>query len=98
LSLGLASASPSELTDILVPAIAASILGGITLSGGRGVPLGVLSGVLVLSALRSGLNAIAAPPFAHDMATGAILFTVAIIDAPLLHDRLSLVRLLGSGN
>ena len=40
LSYSLASASPSGLSDVLVPAAAAAILGGVSLSGGTGTPHG----------------------------------------------------------
>ena len=43
---------------------------------------GVTAGVLMLGVLRAGLNALGAPPFAHDMSMGAVLLTVAILDAP----------------
>ena len=88
LSMSLASASPSGLSDVLVPAAAAAILGGVSLAGGTGTPLGIAAGVLTLTVLRSGLNAIAAPPFAHDLATGLILLAVAISDASFLWHRL----------
>jgi ribose/xylose/arabinose/galactoside ABC-type transport system permease subunit len=88
LSMGLTSASPSGLADVLVPAVAAAILGGVSLAGGTGTPLGIAAGILTLTVLRSGLNAIAAPPFAHDVATGLILLAVAISDAPFLWHRL----------
>ena len=88
LSMGLASASPSGLSDVLVPAVAAAILGGVSLAGGTGTPLGIAAGILTLTVLRSGLNAIAAPPFAHDVATGLILLAVAISDTPFLWHRL----------
>lgn len=82
LSYGLASASPAGLTDVLVPAIAASILGGVSLSGGVGNPLGLALGVLTLSLLRSGLNGLGVAPFVNGIATGAVLFGVAVLDAP----------------
>ncbi|MDF2115853.1 ABC transporter permease [Roseiarcaceae bacterium H3SJ34-1] len=82
LSYSLASASPSGLSEVLVPATAAAILGGVSLSGGTGTPLGVTAGVLMLGVLRAGLNALGAPPFAHDMSMGAVLLAVAILDAP----------------
>jgi ribose/xylose/arabinose/galactoside ABC-type transport system permease subunit len=88
LSMGLASASPSGLSDVLVPAVAAAILGGVSLAGGTGTPLGIAAGTLTLTVLRSGLNAVAAPPFAHDVVTGLILLAVAISDAPFLWHRL----------
>jgi ribose transport system permease protein len=84
LSYGLASATPSGLSDVLVPSVAAAILGGVSLAGGTGTPFGILAGILTLTVLRSGLNAVAAPPFAHDLATGLILFAVAVSDAPYL--------------
>lgn len=91
LSYGLASASPSGLSDVLVPSAAAAILGGVSLSGGTGTPLGIVAGVLTLTVLRAGLNAVAAPPFAHDLATGCILFVVAVSDAPYLLRRLTAI-------
>jgi ribose/xylose/arabinose/galactoside ABC-type transport system permease subunit len=41
--------------------------------------------------MRAGLNAIGAPPYAHDLAMGAILLTVAVLDAPRLMQRLNRV-------
>ena len=93
LSYGLASASPAGLADVLVPAIAAAILGGVSLAGGVGTPFGLAVGVLTLSVLRSGLNALGVPPFVNSIASGTILFAVAIIDAPYLARQL---RSLGS--
>jgi ribose/xylose/arabinose/galactoside ABC-type transport system permease subunit len=85
---GLASASPAGLTDVLVPAIAAAILGGVSLSGGVGGPFGLAIGILTISLLRSGLNALGVPPFVNDVVSGAILLAVAIVDAPYLSRRL----------
>lgn len=87
-SYSLASASPAGLSDVLVPAAAAAILGGVSLGGGTGRPLGIATGVLILAVLRSGLNAVGAPPFVNDIAMGAILLTVAILDGPYLMRRL----------
>src|SRR5262249_48488807 len=64
-SYGLAAASPVALVDALVPATAAAIIGGVSLSGGRGTPIGIAGGVLVLAVLRSGLTAIGVPPHVH---------------------------------
>jgi ribose/xylose/arabinose/galactoside ABC-type transport system permease subunit len=89
LSYGLASASPSGLSDVLVPSAAAAILGGVSLSGGTGTPLGIAAGILTLTVLRTGLNALAAPPFAHDLVTGCILLLVAVSDAPYFSRRLT---------
>lgn len=80
LSYSLASAAPSGLPDILLSAAAAAILGGVSLAGGSGRPLGIALGVLTLSVLRSGLNASGAEPFLHDITIGAVLMIVAVWD------------------
>jgi len=92
LSYSLASASVSEASVILVPAAASAILGGVSLGGGTGRPLGIGIGVLVLAVLGTGFNAIGAPPYVNDIAMGAILLTVAILDGPYLIRRLSGLR------
>ena len=92
LSYSLAAASGVALTDVLVPAIAAAIIGGVSLMGGRGTPIGIVGGVLVLCLLSSGLNAIGTPPAVHDVVTGGVLFLVAIADAVDLRPRLFAVR------
>ena len=88
LSYSLAAASPIALADVLIPATAAAILGGVSLAGGRGTPLGIAGGVLVLCLLRSGLTAIGAKPYVQDVLTGAVLLAVAVADAPDLRMRL----------
>ncbi len=80
LSYSLASASPSGLSEVIVPAAAAAILGGVSLGGGSGRPLGIVAGALTLAVMRSGLNAIGGPSNLNDIAMGTILFVVAILD------------------
>lgn len=92
LSYGLAAASPVALADTLVPGAAAAILGGVSLSGGKGRPLGIAGGVLVLSMLRSGLTAIGAPPFIHWIATSLVLLAVGVLDGEELQRRMHPVR------
>jgi ribose/xylose/arabinose/galactoside ABC-type transport system permease subunit len=93
LSYSLASASPAGLSDVIVPAAAAAILGGVSLAGGTGRPLGIAMGVLSLAVLRAGFNAVGAPPYVNEVAMGAILLIVAVLDGPYLTRRLhGLVR------
>lgn len=92
LSYGLAAASPVALADTLLPGAAAAILGGVSLSGGKGRPLGIAGGVLVLAMLRSGLTAIGVPPFVHWIVTAGVLFFVAILDSEELGRRLYAIR------
>ena len=87
LSYGLGAASPVSLSDMLAPAAAGAIIGGVSLVGGRGNPFGIAAGVLILCVLRSGLNAVGVSPYVQDIATGGILLVIAIIDAPDLPRR-----------
>jgi ribose/xylose/arabinose/galactoside ABC-type transport system permease subunit len=88
LSYSLAAASPIALADILVPAVAAAIMGGVSLSGGKGRPAGIAGGVLILAVLRSGLTAIGVPPYVHNIVTAGVLLIVAILDSDDLQRRL----------
>jgi ribose/xylose/arabinose/galactoside ABC-type transport system permease subunit len=96
LSYSLASASPAGLSDVIAPAAAGAILGGVSLGGGSGRPLGIAAGALTLAVLRSGLNAVGAPPFVNDITMGTVLLAVAILDGPYLARRLIVVRRLAS--
>jgi ribose transport system permease protein len=92
LSYSLAAASGIALTDALVPATAAAIIGGVSLTGGKGTPIGIVGGVLVLCLLSAGLNAIGTQPAVHDVVTGGVLFLVAIADSIDLEPRLFATR------
>jgi ribose/xylose/arabinose/galactoside ABC-type transport system permease subunit len=92
LSYSLASASPAGLSEVIGPAAAGAILGGVSLGGGSGRPLGIAAGALTLAVLRSGLNAVGAPPFVNDVAMGVVLLIVAILDGPYLTRRLIVGR------
>lgn len=93
LSYSLGAASPVALSDVLAPAAAASIVGGVSVVGGRGHPLGIAAGVLTLCILRSGLSAIGVEPHVHDILTGSILLFIAVLDAPDLARRVVTWRL-----
>jgi ribose/xylose/arabinose/galactoside ABC-type transport system permease subunit len=93
LGYSLAAASPVALADVLAPAVASAIIGGISVAGGRGHPLGIAAGVLTLSILRSGLSAIGVLPHVQDIITGGILLSIAVLDAPDLERRITTFRL-----
>lgn len=93
LSYSLGAASPVALADVLATAAAAAIVGGVSVVGGRGSPMGIAAGVLTLCILRSGLSAIGVEPAVHDLVTGFILIAIAFLDAPELIRRLTAWRL-----
>jgi ribose/xylose/arabinose/galactoside ABC-type transport system permease subunit len=92
LSFSLAAAAPSGLSDVIPPAAAAAILGGVSLAGGAGRPLGIAIGVLILGIVRAGLNALGSPPFVNDICLGAILIAVGLLDGPYVVRRFATLR------
>jgi ribose/xylose/arabinose/galactoside ABC-type transport system permease subunit len=65
-------------------ALACVVVGGASLSGGRGSAAGVLLGILVLGLLRTGLVLSGIPELYQRMATGAILIAVAALNERFL--------------
>ncbi|MBB5048998.1 ribose/xylose/arabinose/galactoside ABC-type transport system permease subunit [Rhodopseudomonas rhenobacensis] len=93
LGYSLASAAPTGLSNVLVPATTAAILGGVSLSGGTGRPLGIALGTLTLSVLQSGLNALGLSSYAHEIFVGLVLLAIAILDGTAFNARLDMLRL-----
>jgi ribose/xylose/arabinose/galactoside ABC-type transport system permease subunit len=60
---------------------AAAVIGGVSLFGGRGTMLGALGGVLLLSAIDSGLNLMRVSAFWIDTVRGVIILLAMVIDA-----------------
>lgn len=61
-------------------AVAASVLGGVSLAGGVGTPFGPLVGALFLTAIDSILVFLKLPAFWNDAVAGAILLSVVLFD------------------
>lgn len=61
-------------------AIAASAIGGASLSGGKGSIIGTLIGTVLLSALRNGLIVVGVDTFWQYIATGVIIILAVYVD------------------
>ncbi|WP_256839905.1 sugar ABC transporter permease [Ornithinimicrobium faecis] len=68
-------------TDTNLTAIAAAVIGGTSLFGGRGTAWAALMGVLVLQAITSGLNLAGVESEVRFMVTGAVLVLAVGIDS-----------------
>lgn len=76
----LGAGSPvSGATDNL-NAIAAVVIGGASLFGGRGTIIGSVIGTGIIAVLLTGLVLVNVPPFWQEVAVGAILITAVYID------------------
>lgn len=68
-------------SSYLLYAIAAPIIGGVSVFGGRGNVIGVLGGVLLLTVIQVGLAIIAVPSFYVGIIGGLMIFIAVAIDA-----------------
>ena len=83
LSYSLATASPTNIGfDVLTFSATAALLGGVSLSGGRGSPVGIAAGVLSLSVLQEILSIERSPDYVSSLITGGLLVVVTILWAP----------------
>jgi ABC-type xylose transport system permease subunit len=74
-------AQSSGGTDTNLMAIAAAVIGGTSLFGGRGSAYAALFGMLVLQSITSGLNLIGVEAEVRFMVTGAVLLLAVTIDS-----------------
>ncbi|MGK5691328.1 sugar ABC transporter permease [Streptomyces sp. URMC 128] len=83
---GLTSASPTTARAagsgmLLINAIAAAVIGGTSLFGGRGSPWSVLLGVLVIQSIASGMGLLGVQDAVQFMITGGVLLAAVAADA-----------------
>lgn len=65
----------------LLYAIAAPIIGGVSVFGGRGGTLGILGGVFLLTVIHVGLAIVYVPSFYVTMIGGVLIFVAVAVDA-----------------
>ena len=72
------SADPLAGNLLELDAIAAVVIGGTSLAGGRGSVIGTLIGVLILVMIRNGLNLMGISPFWQGTAMGVIIISALL--------------------
>lgn len=81
-------ASTSTVGSLMeLDAVAACVIGGTSLRGGRGTVLGVLFGALIMASLLNGMTLMAVSPEAKYIARGAVLALAVWLDLRLGKDR-----------
>ena len=75
-----ASGQPQAAMGYELTAIAAVIVGGATLGGGKGRMLGTIAGVFLLGVVSNSLNLLGVSPFWQPVATGLILVVAVGLD------------------
>lgn len=71
----------SGTTDTNLTAIAAAVIGGTSLFGGRGSAYSAMLGIIVLQAIQSGLNLVGVDSSVRYMVTGGVLLLAVAIDS-----------------
>ncbi|GAA1807348.1 ABC transporter permease [Nesterenkonia flava] len=100
-SLATNTGSPVFGETVALTAIAAVVIGGTRLEGGRGSALGTLGGVLVLAAITTTLEYESVPTYYQNIVTGSILLLLILLDRIASNSprsALSLTSLLPSRN
>jgi len=67
--------------DILLNSIAAAVIGGVSLFGGRGTVWAALLGALVIGSIANGMALLSLEPSVQYMITGGVLLAAVTIDA-----------------
>jgi D-xylose transport system permease protein len=77
-------ASTTTVGDLMeLDAIAACVIGGVSLKGGRGTVMGVLFGALIMACLLNGMTLLAVSPEYKFIARGAVLSLAVWMDVRL---------------
>lgn len=74
------SAQPTAGNMFELDAIAAVVLGGTSLTGGRGWIVGTLIGALIIGVLNNGLNLIGVSSFFQQVVKGAVILVAVLLD------------------
>ena len=81
----LASADPNAGIGLELSAIAAVVIGGTSLMGGRGSVISSFFGVLIIAVLQSGLAQVGASEPTKRVITGSVIVAAVVIDALRSH-------------
>ncbi|GAB3925476.1 ribose ABC transporter permease [Larkinella terrae] len=74
------SAQPNAGTSYELDSIAAVVIGGTSLSGGRGSILGTVQGAVIIGVLNNGLVLLNVSPFWQQVVKGIVILLAVIID------------------
>ncbi len=79
----LGAIDPDTGSGIELDTIAAVVIGGASMSGGKGSLVGTLIGVFFITVLHNGLNLIGVSPFWQGSAVGAVIIISVLLDSML---------------
>jgi ribose/xylose/arabinose/galactoside ABC-type transport system permease subunit len=74
------SVSYSSFTGLELQTIACTVVGGVSLFGGKGTVIGVVLGSLIISIILNGMTVLRADPFLQSLTLGVIVIAAVAID------------------
>jgi putative xylitol transport system permease protein len=74
------SAAMSSGVGLELDSIAAVVIGGVSLAGGRGTLIGVVIGTIIIGTINNGMNVVGLPPSLQDLVKGGIIFAAVAVD------------------
>lgn len=73
-------ATPTGFASVLLNAVAAAVIGGVALSGGKGSPWGIVLGALALGVITNGVAVLGDQDYVGQFLTGGLLFLVLVAE------------------
>src|SRR5690606_39980310 len=80
-------AQPNAGVGYELDAIAAVVIGGASLSGGRGLIMGTVLGAVLIGVLNNGLVLLGVSPFWQQVVKGMVILIAVITDRPQHKDK-----------
>jgi len=77
----IASGNPVVASGYELNAIAAAVIGGVSLSGGSGRLTGTVVGALIIGVIQNGLDILGVSPFYQQIVQGSIIMAAVFLDA-----------------
>lgn len=92
LAYSIGAARPDVGMQPLIFGVTATLVGGVTLTGGRGTALGICAGAIALSLLNEIFSILAVSTMVSSLVFGGLMLLVVVADAPDLKERVSAAR------
>ncbi|MGO1543284.1 MAG: ABC transporter permease [Gulosibacter sp.] len=78
------SVTPDSFGAVMLTCVAAALIGGVSLTGGRGNVVNIVLGILIIVVLAAGLSAMGVASYFTELITGVLLLVVIVVEFIIL--------------